>query len=66
LQAAVIEPEELSACCGVGGTWLAMMVDQTRRKAEMVGKEVVVSLISKKTSASRSCRQGKAQCVAAS
>lgn len=27
-----IEPEELSACRGVGGTRLAMMVDQTRRK----------------------------------
>ena len=32
LQAAAVEPEELSAYCGVGGTRLAMMVDQTRRK----------------------------------
>ncbi len=32
LQAAAFKPEELSACCGVGGTRLAMMVDQTRRK----------------------------------
>jgi len=40
LQAAVFKPEELSAWCGVGGTRLAMMVDQTRRKDEMVGREV--------------------------
>lgn len=39
LQAAVFEPEELSACCGVGGTQLVMMVDQTRRKGEMVGEK---------------------------
>ena len=32
LQAAGELPEELSAQCGVGGTRLAMMVDQTRRK----------------------------------
>lgn len=32
LQAAVFKPEELSALCGVGGTRLAMMVDQIRRK----------------------------------
>jgi hypothetical protein len=40
LQAAVFKPEELSAWCGVGGTRLAMRVDQTRRKDEMVGREV--------------------------
>ena len=45
LQAAVFKPQELSALCGVGGTRLAMMVDQTRRKGEMVGKEVEASLI---------------------
>ena len=27
-----VEPEELSACRGVGGARLVMMVDQTRRK----------------------------------
>ena len=32
LQAAAGEPEELSACCGVGRARLAMMVDQPRRK----------------------------------
>jgi hypothetical protein len=32
LQAAVFKPEELSTCCGVRGTRLAMMVDQTRSK----------------------------------
>ena len=32
IQAAAGEPEELSASCGVGGTRLAMMVDQSRRK----------------------------------
>ena len=30
LQSAVLKPEELSALSGVGGTRLAMMVDQTR------------------------------------
>ncbi len=33
LQAAANEPEELSASIGVGGTRLAMMVDQSRRNA---------------------------------
>ena len=40
LQAAVFKPELLSALCGVGGTLLAMMDAQTRRKGEMVEKEV--------------------------
>ena len=37
LQAAGKLPEELSAQCGVGGTRLAMMVDQTRRKVRWGG-----------------------------
>ena len=37
LQAAGKLPEELSAWCGVGGTRLAMMVDQTRRKVRWGG-----------------------------
>jgi hypothetical protein len=60
LQAAVFEPEELSACCGVGGTRLAMMVDQTRRKGEMLGREAVISLINKRSLARCSGRDGKA------
>lgn len=60
LQAAVFEPEELSACCGVGGTQLVMMVDQTRRKGEMVGRGKVISLVSKWSLARCSGRDGKA------
>jgi hypothetical protein len=60
LQAAGKLPEELSACCGVGGTRLAMMADQTRRKGEMVGREAVISLISKRSLARCSGWQGKA------
>ena len=60
LQAAIFEPEELLACCGVGGTRLAMMVDQTRRKGEMVGGEAVISLVSQWSLARCSGRDGKA------
>lgn len=60
LQAAVFEPEELSECCGVRGTRLVMMVDQTRREGEMVGGEAVISLINKRLLARCSGRDGKA------
>lgn len=57
LQAAAFKPEELSTLCGVGGTRLAMMVDQTRREGRGgVGREVAVSLISKRTLTRNSVR----------
>ncbi|MCD6663623.1 MAG: hypothetical protein LT082_09510 [Comamonas sp.] len=40
LQAAGKLPEELSALYGVGGTRLAMMVHQTRRKVGGVSEEI--------------------------
>jgi hypothetical protein len=35
IQAAAVEPEELSASCGLGGTRLAMMVDQLESKGRL-------------------------------
>jgi len=43
LQAAGKLPEELSALYGVGGTRLAMMVDQTRRKVGWGGVSEEIS-----------------------
>lgn len=40
LQAAVFKSEELLTLCGDEGTQLAMMVDQTHRKGEMLENEV--------------------------
>ena len=61
LQAAVLKPEELSALSCVGGTRLAMMVDQTRRKGRGDGgEEASLFLIGRQTLASLSGGQGKA------
>ena len=61
LQAAVLKPEELSALSGVGGTRLAMMVDQTCRKGRGDGgEEGSLFLIGRQTLASLSGGQGKA------
>jgi hypothetical protein len=43
-----MEPEELSAFCGVGATRGAMMGDQSLRKAQ--GKVIVLSVLSQAAS----------------
>ena len=40
-----VEPEELSASCGVGGTRLAMMVDQLESKGRWGNVKLLSSLV---------------------